>query len=86
MKKYKKYKNKKYGIDRHVYIFLIRKKNFSKNIRLSVHPSVVITISSERKELLTSNFANRLLLGTSYLDQSGIPGYCAHEKSDSHQI
>ena len=28
---------------------------------MSVCPSVVITIASERKELWTSNFANRLL-------------------------
>ena len=31
-------------------------------VRLSVRPSIVIMVTSERKELRTSHFANRLLL------------------------
>ena len=70
------------------------------SVRQSVLPSVVITIASERKELRTSNIANRLPLaigrlkmgyigtrsGTSHLNQTGIPGSWAHGKFDSYQI
>ena len=65
-------------------------------VYLSVRPSVVITIASERKELPTLNFANRIGKWAItvhriwylwyHINQTGIPGSWAHRKSDSHQL